>query len=202
MMMNHYREHSDIKPEIYLIKLKEGLDDKTFNFLLSLTEEKRREQVLRLKVKKKAEHKLLSEFLVKYAIKKSFGIDAKNQHIAYTEYGKPYLTNYPDIHFNISHSGNCVVCAVFSGAVGVDAQKVSEYKENLAKKVCSQNELKQIETSGDKALEFTKLWTKKEAYLKFLGTGIQRLDLKNVSDNIESNIWQMVYDGYVITTVY
>ena len=191
-----------MKPEIYLIKLEKSLDDKTFDFLLSLTEEKRKEKVLRQKLRKKAEIKLLSESLAKYAVKKSFGIDIKKQNIDYTEFGKPYLRDYPDIHFNVSHSGDCIVCAVFSGNVGIDIQKIGEYKEKLAQRVCSKKELKQIDASCDKALEFTRLWTKKEAYLKFLGTGIQSFNLKNVTDDIKNNIYAVTCDGYVITVVY
>lgn len=203
-MMNPCKEALVIKmePEVYLIKLKDSLDDKTFDFFLSLTEEKRKRKIQCQKIREKSQLKLLSENLAKYAIKKSFGIDIKKQRIAYTELGKPYLLDYPDICFNISHSGRCVVCAVFSGNVGVDIQRIAEYKQKLAAKVCSAIELKHIEESTDKAVEFAKIWTKKEAYLKFLGTGIQNFNLKNVTDDIKDKISTIIHDGYAITVVY
>ena len=37
-------------------------------------------------------------------------------------YGKPYLTGYPEIHFNISHSGGWAVCALASMPCGVDGE--------------------------------------------------------------------------------
>lgn len=203
-MTNPCREALGIKmePEVYLIKSEDSLDNETFDFFLSFADEKRKAKILRQKQRKKAELKLLSENLAKYAVKKSFGIDIKKQNIAYTKLGKPYLLGYPDIHFSISHSGDYIACAVFESKVGIDIEWVGEYKEKLARRVCSKSELEQIEKAKDKALEFTKLWTKKEAYLKFLGTGIQTFNFKNVLDDMKNNILTEVYDGYVITIIY
>lgn len=63
---------------------------------------------------------LVGEILAKTAIKKTFGIDIAKQNFTYTGHGKPYLLNYPDVHFNISHSGEYVACAVADSPVGVD----------------------------------------------------------------------------------
>ena len=126
---------------------------------------------------------LIGEILAKTVIKKTFGIDIAKQEFAYTEYGKPYLSDYRHVHFNISHSGEYVACAVSDKPVGVDIQKIGEYNCDVAKRVCNEKELKQIENSSDKASEFTKLWTQKEAVLKMYGTGIASGDIKNCLDN-------------------
>ena len=115
---------------------------------------------------------LVGELLAKAAIKKSFGIEIKRQQFACTEYGKPYLQNRTDVHFSISHSGEYVACGVSDRAVGTDIQKIGGYYPELAKSVCSAEELKQIGDSEDRASEFTKIWTQKEAVLKMLGTGL------------------------------
>ena len=42
----------------------------------------------------------------------------------YNNYQKPYLKDYPDIHFNGSHSGEYLVCALSDVPVGIDIQKI------------------------------------------------------------------------------
>ncbi len=189
-----------MKPVIYAVKSEKELDDKTFDFLFKNS--KRQDVVLRQKQKKSKDLKLLSEALSKVAIKKTFGIDILKQEIDYGEFGKPYLLNHPDIHFNVSHSKNMVVCAVCDTPVGVDVEKIREYKESLARRISSDEEFLKIESSENKALEFIKLWTKKEAYLKFSGTGIQHFNLQNALSGMNKNMSTEIYGEYAITVVW
>lgn len=175
-------------PEIYLVKVNSPIDEKIFQCLLKFVQTEKQERILKQKIKQNADNMLIGEILAKTVIKKTFGIDITKQEFAYTEYGKPYLLNFPNLHFNISHSGEYVACAVFDKPVGVDIQKIGEYNSDVAKRVCSEKELIQIENSLDKASKFTKLWTQKEAVLKMHGTGIASGDIKHCLDyhNIQS----------------
>ncbi len=47
--------------------------------------------------------------------------------------------------------------------------------EKVAKKICTESEIKQITTKDD----FTKIWVMKESYVKYLGIGLS-YGLKNV----------------------
>lgn len=148
---------------------------------------------------------LIGEILAKVAIKKTFGIDIARQEFAYAEYGKPYLANFHNVHFNISHSGVYVACAVSDNPIGVDIQKIGEYNFDIAKRVCNINELKQVEKSWDKASEFTKLWTQKEAVLKMYGIGIACGEIKNClnkhnvcSRKIEDYWLSVCVQGYIV----
>lgn len=170
-------------PEIYLVKVNTPIDEITFQYLLRFVQSEKQERILKQKIKQNADNMLIGEILAKTAIKKTFGIDISKQNFTYTEYGKPYLSNYPEVHFNISHSVEYVACAVSDKPIGVDIQKISEYNSNVAKRVCNEKELVQIENSLDKASEFTKLWTQKEAVLKMYGPGIASGDIKYCLDN-------------------
>lgn len=187
----------DMTPEIYLVKVNSPIDENTFQYLLKFVHTEKRERILKQKIKQNADNMLIGENLAKVAIKKTFGVDIAKRKFAYTEYGKPYLPDYPDVHFNISHSGEYIVCAVSDKPVGIDIQKIGEYNSDVAKRVCNEKELVQIENSLDKASEFTKLWTQKEAVLKMYGVGITSGNIKNCLDN--HNIQSERIDDYWVS---
>ncbi|MBE7058040.1 MAG: 4'-phosphopantetheinyl transferase superfamily protein [Ruminococcaceae bacterium] len=88
--------------------------------------------------------------------------------------GKPYAAY---INYNISHSGNIVICAVSDDSVGCDVELVRNVKRDVADKYFTENE---------KKLDFFKVWTAKESYLKMTGEGICP-DLKNIEVVFEEN---------------
>ena len=189
-----------MKPIVFYIRNNIPIQDNTFEFLLQFVEGQKQERILQQRIKQNADNMLIGEILAKVAIKKTFGINIAKQNFAYSEYGKPYLSNYPDVHFNISHSGEYVVCAVNDKPIGVDIQKIGEYNPDVAKRVCNEKELKQIKDSLDKASEFTKLWTQKEAVLKMHGIGIASGDIKNCLDN--HNVQSQEINNYWLSINY
>ena len=40
------------------------------------------------------------------------------------KYGKAYISNHENIHFNLSHSGKIVVCAISDMEVGTDVEEI------------------------------------------------------------------------------
>ena len=97
--------------------------------------------------------------------------------------GKPYLQNKrnsPEVFFNLSHSGDYVVCAVSEKEVGVDIQKMrAEGIEKLADRFFSVEERRILQGRQDL---FYRLWTRKEAYGKLTGEGITAAIDKDFSD--------------------
>lgn len=104
-----------------------------------------------------------------------FGIDAMSARIAFGEYGKPYLADYPQIRFSLSHSGSMVMCGVANSPIGCDIQCLPshpEHNDSVAKRFFTPNEQRRIASSITPEREFVRLWTLKESYVKYLGTGI------------------------------
>ncbi len=86
---------------------------------------------------------------------------------------KPILSNYPEIHFNISHCEGAVVCALSNTPVGIDIEKVMPYDDDMARYICNPIEYQWINTiPGQEALRLTEMWTRKESGVKCPGTGI------------------------------
>lgn len=94
--------------------------------------------------------------------------------IGHHEHGQPFLENYPRLHFSQSHCKKVVAIAIDQdGPIGIDVECRRKVGENLIQRVCNKEEQHLIGRSADPELEFLRLWTRKEAYVKCLGTGIQ-----------------------------
>lgn len=103
------------------------------------------------------------------------------------EHGKPRLAGHPDIHFNLSHCRRAVACAVERLPVGVDIERTGRYTPRLAERVLSDDELRAVAAASDPDLLFTTLWTRKEALMKLLGTGITD-DIRRVLHDYERSV--------------
>ncbi|MBR3971048.1 MAG: 4'-phosphopantetheinyl transferase superfamily protein [Ruminococcus sp.] len=114
-------------------------------------------------------HGLLKELLKKY------NIDYNSETaIGKNRYGKPFLADYPHIHFNVSHARGIAACIVESRECGIDCEQVRKYPVNVPKRVFADSELAILEAApvAEKDLLFFRLWTLKEAYVKAIGQGI------------------------------
>lgn len=97
-------------------------------------------------------------------------------------YGKPYLTGYPEIHFNISHSGGWAVCALASMPCGVDIQERRSIRSRrMVERTMNAREQRQILEAEDGTGEFIKLWTYKESCIKLSGEGLHQ-DMKTLKE--------------------
>ena len=132
----------------------------------------RRTQVLAYKPEGSRRRCAGAYLLLCHALRTGWGIHTLPQ-LAYEEGGKPYLPQFPHIHFNVSHCRGAVACVVDSRPVGVDVEDVRRYRRDLAEYVCSDEEMSRILASEDPAKAFIRLWTMKEATLKLTGEGLR-----------------------------
>lgn len=108
----------------------------------------------------------------------------RDRPLAYerTGQGKPYLKEYPDLHFNISHCPVCVACAIGPAPVGVDAERRFPWKEALERRMCHPLELeflRGVSEPEQRLAWLNRIWSRKESYLKYKGTGLRR-DLREL----------------------
>ena len=112
---------------------------------------------------------------------KYLGVAARDVGFRYDPYGKPVLADPRcGLRFNLAHSGTLAVCAVTrgSGDIGVDVEHVKpiENAEALARAVLSPLELVRLGALPEpvRLRSFYEVWTRKEAFLKALGCGLNR----------------------------
>lgn len=116
--------------------------------------------------------------LLKHALQKECSYNFSEEDIQKKERGKPYIENAP-FYFNISHCDGLVVCALSETEIGIDAEGKRQATDRVMKRCYSDSEITYVNSCYDKDMEFTKIWTLKESYVKMTGEGIAT-DLKAV----------------------
>lgn len=118
---------------------------------------------------------LAAEALLRYAAWEQAGVT--DFSVETGSYGKPRIQGREDLHFNISHSGDWVALAWSGSEVGIDVESVEKDRNTagIASRFFTEEEQRFLfreETGQDR--RFLEIWTAKESYLKYLGTGLQK----------------------------
>ncbi len=127
----------------------------------------RAQQYLRQEDKRRC---VVADALLRYVLCRSGHSHRPN--IVCSPYGKPLLADHPEFHFNLSHSGNYVAIAWGDTPVGIDVERLqsSLSLQTIAQKHFTPQEQAYISQDLRK---FFHIWTRKEAYIKYLGTGLR-----------------------------
>jgi 4'-phosphopantetheinyl transferase len=129
----------------------------------------RREKVMRYRFGRDRRLSLAGGLLVAHALR-AWGV--RDLTMAYGEFGKPRLARDAGVHFNLSHAGTYCVCAVADEPVGADVEVSQEVDAGVVRICLQERERVWMYAQADTGWAFTRLWTRKEAYLKLLGTGL------------------------------
>ncbi len=166
----------------YKYNIRDLTDSEYIKWYLQMSEEKR-QRVDRFRFEDDKKRTVAGEMLVRKAVSEWCYIQPDKIMIDTGKYGKPYIVGL-DVEFNISHSGDMVVCAVDDRPVGIDVELIRPIDLTIAKRICTNDELMYL--FGHKATNidfsytedagilarFFELWTSKEAYGKCIGVGL------------------------------
>ncbi len=133
-------------------------------------------------------------------LRESFGLPGCPE-FSYTSSGKPFLRDYPEVFFNISHCRRGIACAIMDRPVGIDIEEI-QFGEELAKVIFSPDELEAVKSADEPAEKFTELWTRKESFLKLTGEGLND-NMKDVLSGTDDVSFTTVINrsaGYVYST--
>lgn len=136
-----------------------------------------------------------ADALLRYAVRET--LDITDFTVIQDANGKPCIENAEQFHFNLSHSGPWVVIAWGGSPVGIDVQQIrmDSGKELIARRHFTAGEQAYVfAAQGEcRAERFFTVWTAKESWLKYLGTGIrQPLDSFDVlSEDLPLSSWRL-----------
>ncbi len=116
---------------------------------------------------------LLGEYLAKMLINGKTDIDVSDLSFKRLEFGKPFCPEASEIHFNISHAGEWIICGISDNPIGVDVEQIIPVKRELFCSVLTAHE--QLHCSNrsvnEMSREFFRYWSIKESIVKALGQG-------------------------------
>ncbi len=160
---------------------------RTEEALLPFVSEERRKQILSYRFPKDRKQSLYAALLLSYALQKQYGLFPAEIDIAWGKGQKPFLRSHPELHFSIAHSGVCAAAALSRKEIGMDAEQIGKAPLKTAGRICTAQEQELLEHSGNTDLSFFRIWTRKEAYGKYLGTGLS-------GDVLQTNTLLPVHD--------
>lgn len=143
----------------------------------------------------------LARSILKKLIVQKFGVRSTDVEFSRNEYGKPYLIGYPNFYFNISHTDDVVVIVTADTEIGIDIEKIREYNPKIMKRFFTADEQLYIDNSINKNKAFFEIWTKKEAYIKYIGKGfsIPLNSFCTISNDFSCRIKTTLINDYVIS---
>ena len=156
------------------------LDDGTWQKLLEQASPERKHRAQQCRKEETARQCILSEALLRYGLFMQYGA-VPSFTVDCTEGGKPVAPEFPAFQFNLSHCGNWVVFAWSDKPVGIDVQRCVEEKPTLVRRHFTRLEQEYVfagQEAAERARRFCEIWTAKESWLKYLGTGLT-VDLRS-----------------------
>ncbi len=180
IIMKYFEVYQDKKfimenfMEIYVVKILD-ISEEELDKLCLLIDSEKSYRVKKFINKKDKIRTLIGEILIRTIIIENLKIDNKHIRLSKNPYGKPYLKEYPNFNFNISHSGDYVLCAIDDKPIGVDVEEIKHLEfEEIAKNFFTTREFEYIvnEDSKFQLDRFYELWTLKESYIKCCGQGL------------------------------
>ncbi|MDR1503251.1 MAG: 4'-phosphopantetheinyl transferase superfamily protein [Prevotella sp.] len=160
--------------ETILLIRKRDLSNYEFDNLLSFISQEAQVKIRSFKFYRDAQNSLLSDVLARIEISKRTGVDIRRHRFTKNQYGKPKLLGDERIHFNISHSGECIALGIDSEPLGIDVEEIKPIDMTIAQRFFSADEVDYIYSQKYKnqLYSFYRIWTMKESYVKWDGKGL------------------------------
>lgn len=160
---------------IYLLPIINTVWDENDQQLLSFVSEERQRKVKHYRFDIDKKLSLYSALLVRMELSKLVGIPAADLKFFSKPLAKPLCLSALQCHFSFSHTRNMILsCISERNPVGADIEMLSTAPLEIVTNLFHPDEIDYVmkPSSSLRNLRFYKIWTQKEAYVKYLGTGL------------------------------
>lgn len=180
--------------KIYATQLNTSDTLDKYDFILSCLTYEKRKRVLSLKQRQDQLRSLKGEWLARSLLSTILSLPLKKLIFELNNYGKPYIKEPGGIYFNISHSGDWIVCAIASEKIGIDIERIESIDFSILSTCLSKNEMEYLysKPAENQLLLFYDLWTLKESFYKCIGEGFF-IPLNSIS--IDSDTYNLAFEG-------
>lgn len=156
---------------------------------------------------------LVAGELLNYALRTYHGLN-EYPTLVINKFGKPEMTNTPKIEYNLAHGGRFVACATSDRPVGIDVEAARANDMASILPEFAPDEIEKINSVSD-AQELhacIKVWSQKEAYLKYLGIGLNiplnsfsiydrsaLVSLPGASEKVRIRSWEIAAGSHILS---
>lgn len=142
--------------------------------LESVVSDERRAKVSRLHFEADRAASLLASAVARWMLQRFLSVPYSALDIRTERGGKPFCVNLRDVggEFNMSHTRGCVACGVAPGRIGVDVEGIRPVTVADLSPALHSEEIDELADATTETL--IRLWTLREAYMKYLGAGMSQ----------------------------
>lgn len=143
------------------IRLERRFTDEEAERLLALVPSERRRRLAALRDPVLGHEPICAYAALQLGLNTLFGW-REIPELSYNKYGKPYFADYPEVHFNLSHTRGAVLVGIHDHPLGVDIERIRPVSERTMQRLAG--------TASER--EFFESWTRRESRSKWSGTGL------------------------------
>lgn len=162
-----------VQTDVYILytRIPKDIPEDVYKKSLIFLPEVLRDRHFRYRFWKDRAANLYSKILLIAGLQK-LGYDYSSlENLSYNEYGRPHLPG--DLDFNISHSGDFILCAVGKGIkLGIDIEKIRPVDFEDFENLMTASQWNIIKSSANPLKAFFRFWAIKESIIKADGRGL------------------------------
>ena len=161
--------------EFFLASIEFLNNEGIFNKFLKFASKERQEKALAYSHQIGRARSLGAGLLLDEALRRTCKQVPLPAEISFDKHGAPSLKGFDGVFISISHAGNYAAAAVSSLPVGVDIETIRKCRPGICKKCFTPEEAALVlsqKTPEETDAVFSKLWTRKESYIKAIGKGL------------------------------
>ncbi len=181
--------------DIFYTKISSSFQEQHFDSYLKTVPKEMQAKIKRYHKWEDQQATLLGKLLVRKGFEKLNRTEDPLAALQYSKHNRPFISG--PIDFNISHSGDYVICALSDQLhLGIDIEKTKTVDPSHFKSQMTPEEWHTIATAPNQTDAFFTYWTQKEAVIKADGKGLSiPLDSFMItahSTTIENTTWHTV----------
>lgn len=163
--------------EVHVWRGRQDLPREAVERLAATLSDDERARAWRFVTRQLTDHFIAARGMLRAVLASYLRTDPAALAFLYGEHGKPALADDGPLRFNLSHSRGVALLAVAWGReLGVDVEGIREdvLRERIADRFFSPREVAALNAlpEAEQAAGFFNCWTRKEAYIKALGSGL------------------------------
>jgi 4'-phosphopantetheinyl transferase len=163
--------------EVHVSKIALNVDARKLETLLAVLSPVESERAARFHFDRDRRRFIVARASLRQVLSQYTGESPENLQFQYSRFGKPDLSPGSDVQFNVSHSGELALIAVTARRqVGIDIEQIRpiDCLLAIAERYFLPSELHELQNlaEAERLRAFFRHWTRKEAYIKAIGTGL------------------------------